>query len=79
MKPVVGNAILEVVPNTEGGDYKFRVKTIYSEFSSGAWLVNLGVFVPTGPVTPIGAANVTNSTAAKRSIDYDESMRGAMI
>ena len=37
--PVVGNVVMHVV---EGGDYGFKIKAIYSEFNSAAWLINLG-------------------------------------
>jgi len=73
---------MHVVPNTEGGDkYKFRIKELYSEFNAAAWLVNLGVFTPTGSVDYFSTANATNTTATRRSIDYDfdASLRGAMI
>jgi len=44
--PVVGNVIIQTVKSNPGDQYNFRIKTIYSEFNSAAWLVNLGVFVP---------------------------------
>ncbi|EGP86359.1 unnamed protein product [Zymoseptoria tritici ST99CH_1A5] len=53
--PVVGNAIMETVPDTNNS-YGFRIKVLYSEFNSAAWLVNNGVFTP----TPI----------AKRDVDH---------
>lgn len=40
--PVVGNAIIEVVPSSPGDAYPFRIKTLYSEFNAAAWLLNLG-------------------------------------
>jgi hypothetical protein len=48
-------------PAEEGNEYDYRIHTIYSEFNSAAWLVNLGVFVPAGEVTPV--------PASKRSIE----------
>lgn len=39
---VTGNIVMETVyqQNT------WKIETVYSEFNSGAWLVNLGVFTP---------------------------------
>ncbi|KAK3669588.1 hypothetical protein LTR78_010526 [Recurvomyces mirabilis] len=88
MVPVVGNGIMHVVPSPEaiqtynGVTYNWRIKELYSEFNAAAWLVNLGVFVPAGPVDYINKANATNTTT-KRSVDdyehFDASLRGAMI
>ncbi|KAF2859724.1 hypothetical protein K470DRAFT_258575 [Piedraia hortae CBS 480.64] len=43
---ITGNIVLET---KRSGDYgePWLIKTVYSEFNSGAWLVNLGVFKPT--------------------------------
>ncbi|KAK3109726.1 hypothetical protein LTR53_016694 [Teratosphaeriaceae sp. CCFEE 6253] len=78
MIPVVGNGLMHVVPaepNNPGG-YRFRIKELYSEFNAAAWLVNLGVFVPNGTVDYIN-----KNATAKRSVtlDFDETLRGAMI
>ncbi|KAK5110205.1 hypothetical protein LTR62_006201 [Meristemomyces frigidus] len=88
MVPVIGNGLMHVVPSTEavqtynGVTYNWRVKELYSEFNAAAWLINLGIFVPPGPVDYINAANATNATA-KRSVDdyehFDASFRGAAI
>jgi len=44
---------MNVVPaEPENTEYNWRIKTLYSEFNAAAWLVNLGVFVPDGPVSP---------------------------
>lgn len=68
---------MSVVPAEEGSQYDFRIKEIYSEFNSAAWIVNLGLFTPAGPVNYL---NVTNTTiTARRSISYDPSLRGPMI
>lgn len=40
--PVVGNVIMETVPSEPGDVHNFRIKTIYSEFNTAAWLINLG-------------------------------------
>ena len=45
-QPVHGHAIIDVVPAEEGNRFNWRIKNIFSEFNSGAWLVNLGVFKP---------------------------------
>jgi hypothetical protein len=41
---VTGNIVLETVRGN--GSEPWLIKTTYSEFNSGAWLVNLGVFKP---------------------------------
>ncbi|CZT21585.1 uncharacterized protein RCC_07449 [Ramularia collo-cygni] len=41
---VTGIIVLETVCAT--GTEKYKIKTVYSEFNSGAWLYDLGVFVP---------------------------------
>jgi hypothetical protein len=51
--PVPGLVILETEPAEEGNKYNYRIHTIFSEFNSAAWLVNLGVFKPNGTVTPV--------------------------
>lgn len=56
---------METVESKPGDKYNFRIKTIYSEFNTAAWLVNLGVFQP-GPDTG----------EAKRSLS---NLRGPMI
>jgi hypothetical protein len=30
-----------------GGDAGWLINTVYSEFNSGAWMANLGIFTPT--------------------------------
>jgi len=56
---VTGNIVLVTEKNTDSSSSEpYLIKTVYSEFNSGAWLVNLGVFTPncsadgngTGPV-----------------------------
>ncbi|KAH9845734.1 hypothetical protein Tdes44962_MAKER01165 [Teratosphaeria destructans] len=49
--PVVGTAILATVPAEAGNTYNYRIKTLYSEFNTAAWLVNNGVFKPAANVT----------------------------
>ncbi|KAF2773363.1 hypothetical protein EJ03DRAFT_371290 [Teratosphaeria nubilosa] len=49
--PVVGTAILATVPAEAGNLYNYRIKTLYSEFNTAAWLVNNGVFKPAANVT----------------------------
>jgi len=43
---ITGNIVMEAVPSAAGSKYPFKIQTVYSEFNSGAWLVNLGVFKP---------------------------------
>ncbi|KAK4565686.1 hypothetical protein LTR86_003534 [Recurvomyces mirabilis] len=42
---ITGNIVIEVERATDGSE-PWLIKTVYSEFNSGAWLVNLGVFKP---------------------------------
>lgn len=42
---VTGIIVMETVCAKKGGE-KNKIKTVYSEFNSGAWLYDLGVFVP---------------------------------
>lgn len=44
-EPVTGIVVIEAEYN-KGGAEPWLIKTVYSEFNSGAWLVNLGVFTP---------------------------------
>ena len=41
---VVGIVVMETVYS--GGEEPYLIDTVYSEFNSGAWLYDLGVFVP---------------------------------
>lgn len=57
-EPVTGIIVIETQPNkNKASDQPFLIQTVFSEFNSGAWLYDLGVFVP---------SNCT--AAAKRSI-----------
>jgi len=79
MIPVIGNAIMSVVPAEANNPlgYRFRIKTLYSEFNAAAWLVNNGVYRPNGTVDYI---NQNTTTVAKRSLEhFDESLRGPAI
>jgi len=66
---VTGIIVLETEYNKNSTDQPFLIDTVYSEFNSGAWLVDLGVFKPTcdangnGPPPPPSA-----STKSKRSL-----------
>ena len=40
VQPVTGIIAIEVVANP-GGEFPFQIKTVYSEFNSGAWLYDL--------------------------------------
>jgi len=39
---VTGIVVLETVPSVPGSRYPHKIETVYSEFNSGAWLVDLG-------------------------------------
>jgi len=45
-EPVTGNIIIETTPVKKNKGNPWLIQTVYSEFNSGAWLVNLGVFTP---------------------------------
>lgn len=47
-EPVTGIIVIEAEYQKSKTD-PWLIKTVYSEFNSGAWLVNLGVFTPTCP------------------------------
>ncbi|KAF2726052.1 hypothetical protein K431DRAFT_299166 [Polychaeton citri CBS 116435] len=70
-EPVIGTVIMDVVEDDENS-YGWRVSAIYSEFNSGAWLVNLGVFDPEGPTTPVPSSR----RLARRSVDTSSKRAG---
>ncbi|WPG99094.1 Hypothetical protein R9X50_00190300 [Acrodontium crateriforme] len=43
---VTGIIVLEAVPNSLGAKQPWLIDTVYSEFNSGAWLVDLNVLKP---------------------------------
>lgn len=43
---VTGIIVLEAVPSVSSKQYAWQIEAVYSEFNSGAWLVNLDVFKP---------------------------------
>lgn len=46
-EPVTGIIVLETQPSrNKNAEQPFRIQTVFSEFNSGAWLYDLGVFVP---------------------------------
>lgn len=46
-QPVTGIIAIDAVPNPKAkSDQPWLMKTVYSEFNSGAWLYDLGIFVP---------------------------------
>lgn len=62
---VTGIIVIEVVKNADKkASQKWLIKTVYSEFNSGAWLVNLDVFNP--PVCP--APPPPTSTPSRRML-----------
>ncbi|KAI7356592.1 hypothetical protein KC354_g10349 [Hortaea werneckii] len=60
---ITGNIVMET-ERAQGAE-PWLIKTVYSEFNSGAWLVNLGVFTPncsangTSLVGPVGKRSTT--------------------
>lgn len=57
-EPITGNIVLETTRGNST-DEPWLISTVYSEFNSGAWLVNLGVFSPNCTTT----ANSTTKRA----------------
>ncbi|KAK5171109.1 uncharacterized protein LTR77_004253 [Saxophila tyrrhenica] len=52
-EPVTGIIVIETQPNRKKvNDQPFLIQTVFSEFNSGAWLYDLGVFDPTCPAPP---------------------------
>ena len=46
-QPVTGIIAIETVPNPKKRtDQQWLIKVVYSEFNSGAWLYDLGIFKP---------------------------------
>ncbi|EMC99560.1 hypothetical protein BAUCODRAFT_29926 [Baudoinia panamericana UAMH 10762] len=43
---VTGIIVIETTPAPAGGPYSWLIQTVYSEFNSGAWLVDVDTFVP---------------------------------
>ena len=43
---MTGNIVMEAEAAPAGSKFPWKISTVYSEFNSGAWLVNLGVFKP---------------------------------
>ncbi|TKA29488.1 hypothetical protein B0A50_03501 [Salinomyces thailandicus] len=60
---ITGNIVIETTRSD--GSEPWLMNTVYSEFNSGAWLVNLGVFVPnctangTSAVGPVGKRSLS--------------------
>ncbi|KAK0857969.1 hypothetical protein LTR03_000535 [Friedmanniomyces endolithicus] len=63
---VTGNIVMETVRDTTGSE-PWLIKTVYSEFNSGDWLVNLGVFKPNCTANGNSAAGPVGKKA-KRSL-----------
>jgi len=61
---VTGNIVLETERSTNGTE-PWLISTVYSEFNSGAWLVNLGVFVPNCTASGDNAAGAVGKRALK--------------
>lgn len=49
---VTGIIVLETTANPGNATEPWLINTVYSEFNSGAWLVDLGVFQPNCSATP---------------------------
>ncbi|CAK4030984.1 Hypothetical predicted protein [Lecanosticta acicola] len=66
-EPVTGIVVMETIYAGSGNDEPWLIETVYSEFNSGAWLYDLGIFVPTA----------CNATAAKhrRNLNFRPARR----
>jgi len=49
---VTGIIVLETVFAPSGDQFPWKISAVYSEFNSGSWLVNLGVFQPSNCTAP---------------------------
>ncbi|KAK3673957.1 hypothetical protein LTR78_006159 [Recurvomyces mirabilis] len=49
---VTGIIVLETTQAAAGSENAWLINTVYSEFNSGAWLVDLGTFVPSNCTNP---------------------------
>lgn len=61
---VTGNIVMETVRGS--GSEPWLINTVYSEFNSGAWLVNLGIFKPNCSAN--GSSTTGPSGKVKRSL-----------
>lgn len=57
-----------IVMETEYKDGDFLIDTVYSEFNSGAWLVDLGVFTPTCDANGNGPPPPGTNSTTKRDV-----------
>ena len=67
---VTGIVVLETVPSVPGSRYPHKIETVYSEFNSGAWLVDLG---------KCSALSVLCSMACKANFCQECSCQHAML
>ena len=65
--PVMGLIVLQTKFNGYANAEPFLIQTVYSEFNSGDWLVNLGVFKPNCTANGNSAAGPVGKKA-KRSL-----------
>jgi len=63
---ITGNIVMEVTRSSSSSE-PWLINTVYSEFNSGAWLVNLGVFKPNCTADGNSAAGPVGKKA-KRSL-----------
>jgi hypothetical protein len=67
--PAIGNGIMSIVHTGDSIYNGYRIKELFSEWNTGAWLVNLGWYDPVGEVDWIVAPNATNTTT-KRDVAH---------
>ena len=65
--PVVGLIVLQTKFNGYANAEPFLIQTVYSEFNSGSWLYDLGVFQPN-----CTSGGVTNTSSAANATKRDE-------
>ena len=47
LQSVAGNTVLETVRAPFGSPYPWLIDMVYTEYNSGAWMVDLDIFTPT--------------------------------
>ena len=60
---ITGMIVLEVVPNPASTSQPWQIETSYSEFNSGAWLYDLGIFTPSNCSSTTTTSSAAASTA----------------
>lgn len=73
---------METVQSEPGDKYNFRIKTVYSEFNSAAWMVNLGIFTPpagAGDDVALGTDAASSNSTKRAAPKLQHHLRGNMF